>query len=75
LIAVFEGVSALLFYQLNYFFEGGDGFQFFLLLFCFYSVLFRFQIKDDIKAAREKATKAYKQYAEVSSTKPTKIAP
>jgi hypothetical protein len=36
--------------------------------------LFRFQIKDDIKAARKKATKAYSQYVEEPSTKPTKIA-
>jgi len=26
--------------------------------------LFRFQIKDDIKAARKKATEAYRQYVE-----------
>jgi hypothetical protein len=30
LIAVFEGVSALLFYEVNYFLEGGDSFHVFL---------------------------------------------
>jgi hypothetical protein len=31
-------------------------------------MLFQFQIKDDIKAAREKATKAYRKYVEEPST-------
>jgi hypothetical protein len=37
-------------------------------------VLYRFQIKDDIEAARIEATKAYSQYVEEQKDEPTKIA-
>jgi len=38
-------------------------------------VPFQFQIKDEIKAARIEATKAYMQYAMGAEDEPTKIAP
>jgi hypothetical protein len=38
-------------------------------------LLFLFQIKDEIKAARIEATKAYNTYVEEPKMKPTKMPP